>query len=549
MLIELTVTNLVIVERACLRPGAGLTVISGETGAGKSLLLDALELVAGGRASSDMVGPTGEAIEVAAVIAAPPGRAAAVATACAVEADDGRFILRRRVAGNGRSGAWINDTPVTVAALRAAAGQLIEVHAQGTAVRLADPATQLAALDAAGGHLPLAADYRAAHRRCLDLAAEARELADGARGSARELDFLRFQLAEIDALKPKASEFTELESRHRLLAEAETWRARCAEAVDELSEGERSCSRLIGRHARRLAEAPLPALAAAGRALADAAAAVTDAASAAAGAIEQLDADPGELARIEERLNAYHQLMRKHGDGEATLFAAWQQLRERAEALGDLDGRQAKVAAALAEAQAERSRLGTRLAAARRAAFAPLAEAVHRHLADLAMPKARLLLHEAAEAEPGPHGTINQLWHIRTNPGLPAGPLADVASGGETSRILLALAAALAGDAAAPVTVFDEVDSGVGGRLGAAIGGKLARMAGDRSVLAVTHTPQVAAAARMHYVVRKHQGRERTRVSVEALDGTARASELAEMLGGGKAAQAQAQALLAEAAR
>ena len=546
MLRELTVSNLVIVERASLAPLEGLTAITGETGAGKSLLLDALDLIAGGRASAELVGPRGDACEVCADFAVAAPRAALIREACGIADADGVFILRRRLRADGRSQAWINDTPVTVTALRAAAGLLIEIHAQDRARQLAQPAEQLDAIDSHGQLAEQAAAYAAAHRRVLDLEAERQRLADGDRGSARELEFLRFQRREFDALAPKPGEFAELEARHRLLSEAETWRSLCDEATAVLTDDERAAARVAGRLARRLADAPSPALREAGSQLSAAVEMLQAASAACSTAGESLSSDPGEMATVGSRLDAYHELMRKHGSDEAALFAALAQIDGRIAELDGLDGRQAAVGAELAAATLERDRLGAGLAEARRQAFAPLAKDIHRHLAELGMPKAKVELHESP-APASSLGTVAMELHVRTNPGMPGGPLAAVASGGETSRLLLALAAALADRSGTPLVVFDEVDTGVGGRLGAAIGGKLARLAAGRTVLVVTHTPQVAAAAAAHYVVRKRQGATRTTVEVERLADPARMGELAEMLGGGAAAAAQAKVLLAEA--
>lgn len=546
MLRELTVTNLVIVERAHLQPGTGLTAITGETGAGKSLLLDALDLIAGGRASAELVGPRGDTCDVAADFAVDGERAALIEQASGIASSEGSFILRRRIRGDGRSQAWINDTPVTVTALRAAAGLLVEIHAQDRARRLADPAEQLAALDAHGQLTAQAAAYAAAHRRVLDLDAAARQLAEGDRGSARELEFLRFQRREFDALAPRPGEFAELEARHKLLSEAESWRGLCDEAAAALTDDERSASRIVGRLARRLAEAPSPALREAAAQLSAAAEMLQSAAGACSSAAESISADPGELATVGSRLDAYHELMRKHGHDEAALLAALAAIDSRIAELDGLDDRRAALAGELLQATAERDRLGAALAEARRRAFAPLAKEIHRHLADLGMPKAKVELHEQA-GQPSSLGSVAMQFHVRTNPGMPGGPLAGIASGGETSRLLLALAAALASRSETPLVVFDEVDAGVGGRLGAVIGGKLARLASARSVIVVTHTPQVAAAAAQHYVVRKRQAAARTSVEVQLLADAARLGELADMLGGGAPATAQAKALLSEA--
>ena len=546
MLRELTVTNLVIVERARLVPSEGLTAITGETGAGKSLLLDALDLIAGGRASAELVGPRGDACEVCADFSVTAARAELIREACGIADSDGSFILRRRLRADGRGQAWINDTPVTVAALRSAAAHLIEIHAQDRARQLAEPGEQLAAIDAHGRIAAQAAAYVAAHHATLDLEAEQRRLAEGDRGSARELEFLRFQRREFDALAAKPGEFAELDARHRLLAGAESWRGLCDEATAALSDDERSAARIASRLARKFADAPSPALREAGSQLTAAAEMLQAAAAACASAAEELNADPGELATVGSRLDAYHELMRKHGGDEAALFAALAEIDGRIGELDGLDGRRAAIDADLATARTARDQLGAALAEARRRAFAPLAKDIHRHLADLGMPKAKVELHEAAAAATA-LGTVAMELHVQTNPGMPGGPVSAVVSGGESSRLLLALAAALATRSGTPLVVFDEVDTGVGGRLGAAIGGKLARLASGRSVLVVTHTPQVAAAAAAHYVVRKRQGSDRTSVEVERLADGARVGELAEMLGGGAPASAQAKALLAEA--
>ncbi len=546
MLRELTVVNLVIVERARLVPSEGLTAITGETGAGKSLLLDALDLIAGGRASAELVGPRGEACEVCADFSVATARAALIREACGIADSDGAFILRRRLRADGRGQAWINDTPVTVTALRAAAAHLIEIHAQDRARQLAEPAEQLAAIDAHGKLEAQAAAYATAHRRTLDLESEQRRLSDGDRGSARELEFLRFQRREFDALNPKPGEFSELEARHRLLSEAESWRGLCAETAAALTDDERAATRTVSRLARKLGEAPSQTLRDAGAQLSAAAEMMQAASAACSAAAEGISADPGELATVGARLDAYHELMRKHGSDEAALFAALTAIDGRIGELDGLDGRRAAVDADLAAARSERDRLGAALAEARRRAFAPLAKDLHRHLADLGMPKAKVELHESS-SPPTALGSLAMELHVRTNPGMPSGPVSAVASGGETSRLLLALAAALAGRSGTPLVVFDEVDAGVGGRLGAAIGGKLARLAVGRSVLVVTHTPQVAAAAAAHYVVRKRQGSDRTTVEVDRLADGSRVAELAEMLGGGAPAAAQAKALLAEA--
>ncbi len=544
MLSELVIHNLVIVEHARLNPGEGLTVVSGETGAGKSLLLDALEMVSGERVQSRVVGPWAESATVTAVFQAGVVVCSRIETLCSVPAADGQYILRRRISGGGRSQAWINDVPVTAGALRLAADHLLEIHSQHEPLRLADPAVQLEMLDAYAGLGDKAAAYSATHERVLALTKVLSDLDGGARESVKELDYLTFQLREIEALQPRRGELVELQSRHALLSSASTWKELAEGAVQSLSEDERSVANVLARLARRLGEAPEPGLANAAVACQQALEAVRDAAASCGQAAERLSADPTELAKTEGRLNAYHELCRKHGDGETPLLAAWEQLSLRIQELSTVGERRAKTAADFSLAVGERKRLGLALAKARSTAFVKLAKAAHEHLGELSMPKARMSLDEELLAEPTSLGTHRQEFLVQTNPGMAAGKLRDVASGGECARIALALAEALAAQEHVPVMVFDEVDSGVGGRLGAVIGAKLARLAHGRTVLAVTHTPQLAAAARRQYLVSKQQGDRDTRVTVAEVSGDARLKEISEMLGGGKAALDQARALL-----
>ena len=549
MLIELAIQNLVIVEHARLTPGEGLTVISGETGAGKSLLLDAIEMVSGGRSQAHLVGPFADTATVTAVFQLTEERARAVEQACAVPAADGSYLLRRRIGPAGRSQAWINDIPVTVGTLRSAASLLVEVHAQHEALRIGATEQQLALLDAYGELAGQATAYRALHERILELVRTLGALDGGERESVKERDYLVFQAAEIAALQPVRGEFAALEARHALLSSASHWRDVASEAVQALTEDERAIATVLSRHAKRLADAPEPRLQEAARSLGSAADAVRDAAASCSDALDHLSPDAGELARIDARLNAYHELSRKHGDGDEALFTTWERLSTRILELSTIGERRAAMAQELDAALAERTRSGAALASAREAAFQRLAKDVHSHLRDLGMPKAKLSLAGEALGEPTGSGTVRQEFFVQTNPGIPAGRLADIASGGEAARITLALAEAFAERDPIPVMVFDEVDSGVGGRLGAVIGAKLARLSRSRTVLAVTHTPQLAAAAHRQYLVNKQQGQRQTKVTVVELDNDARVQEISEMLGGGRAALEQARALMGGVSR
>jgi DNA repair protein RecN (Recombination protein N) len=461
---------------------------------------------------------------------------------------DGQFVLRRKVAGSGRSQAWINDEPVTVAALRAAAGQLLAIHAQHEPLHLGDPARQMAVLDAYGGHAAARAAYAAALADLAAARATLDRLTGDARDSVKELDFLRFQLQEFEALQPKPGEMAALEARRTLLAQAGTWRDAAAEAAAALTDGDRAVVRILQRLGRRLSDAPDPRLAEAGAACRQAADLAADAAARATDAAEAIDTDPAALQAVDERLDAWHDLTRKHGD-EAAVLAAWTTIAERVDALAHLDQHQAAANAHLATARTVAQAAGAALAEARTRAFARLAADVHDRLRDLGLPKARLSLAAEPLAEPATLGTMRQEFLVAANPGFPPGPLGAVASGGEISRIALALAATVAAVDGVPLLVFDEVDSGVGARLAGAIGQTLVGLARDRTVLVVTHAPHLAACAGRQYVARKMQARDRTRTTVAEMSGDARTAEIAEMLGGGDDAGRQASALLAGSAR
>lgn len=544
MLAELTVHNLVIVEKALLQPGEGLLVISGETGAGKSLLLDAIDIVSGARVRSGLVGRWGDSSSVTAVFQVDEMRAGRIAEVAQIPVTDGQVILRRRISESGRSQAWINDVPVAVTTLRAASDLLIDLHAQHEPIRLADPAVQLDLLDAFAGIQELARSYRAAHERSQALVRDLAALDGGGRESVKEADYLAFQLAAFEELSPKRGEFAQLERRQELLSSAGAWRDHAAHGAQVLTENDQAVATVLGKLHRRLESAPDVRLSAAAASLQQALEHVRDAAAHCSEAADAIESDPAELARVEERLDRWNDLLRKHGPDEDAAFAAWEDIAKRLADLSGLGERRQALFADHQRAAAERDNLGEKLAKTRAASFARLAEAVQAHLAELGMPKARIHLEDRSQPEPTVLGLRHQEVLVCTNPGQKPGSIRDVASGGEASRLMLAISAALAAVDNIPLMVFDEVDSGVGGRLGGVIGGKLAHLAVGRTVLAVTHTPQVAACGRRHYVVRKHQGDDVTVVRVSAVADAERETEIADMLGEGAAARAQAKELL-----
>ncbi|MFW5698428.1 MAG: DNA repair protein RecN [Planctomycetota bacterium] len=539
--------NLLIVERAVLRPARGLTVITGETGAGKSLLLDALDLLLGGRGGSRLIGPHGQVCTVSGVFRVADAVARRILEPHGIDAEAGEVIVRRRLTA-GRSQAWINDVPVGVGVLRAVGGELVEIRVQHEHLRLGRRERQMELLDAYGGCAELAQSYATAHRACVELEEEVAGLEAGESDSLKALDYHRFLLEEIETVQPVHGEYEELCSRQELLARAQEWRCLSAEAFASLVEGDAPIVQRLGALADRLAEAPQGDLQEAATNLSAAAELVQEAGMACARAGDVIEVDEQALAAVEERLTTCTALIRKHGGTEAALLDAWQAIAAKVAELRDVDGRLESARTELARARKQRSRLGERLAQARTAAFGDLAQRAHAELAELGMPQARLELDTRPTERPGPLGTVHQELLVCTNPGIPPGPLGGVPSGGESSRLTLALAVALADKDDTPVLVFDEVDSGVGGRLGAVIGNKLARLGRGRTVMAVTHTPQVAARADRQYVVRKQHRGQATVVAVALVEDADRQAEIADMLGGGSAAAAQARELLRERA-
>jgi DNA repair protein RecN (Recombination protein N) len=539
MLVELRVQNLVIIADAVLHPGRGLCVISGETGAGKSLLMDALGLLRGNRAQAKLIGPAQDACSVHAILEDLRDHDLQQQLEQHGIPCDDQLILRRRITRSGRSQAWINDVPVGLGVLKSIGDHLFDIREQHEHIRLTHPERQRALLDSFGGLESQVTSYRQLRQTRHELQTRLQTLQNGTAESLRERDYCRFLLDELEALDAKPGELSELERRQELLADAETWRNRTLEAATVLYEADGCVAEQLGRQARQLEAAPLPELQAISTRLVDAQELIRDAAMDALALSDQISCDEAERQQVEQRLSHWHELLRKHGGTEDSLFAQWQQLDHRYQQLANLDQNIAEVERELKQVEAAYQAAVQTLKHARQQAFATLAQKVHTELKDLGMPKARLSLHEHS----GDSADVQELL-LRTNPGLADAPLKSVASGGEAARLALALAVVAADHVATPVLVVDEVDSGVGGRLGLAIACKLRTVAAQRSVLAITHTPQIAAAADRHYLVVKHQSDDQTSISVTALDGERRLAEMADMLGGGTAARNQAKALL-----
>ncbi len=569
-LTELRIRGLGAIDDVTLELGRGLTVVTGETGAGKTMVVTGLTLLFGGRADPGRVRATGRAgVEGRLELPADSPVWERAAEAGAEPDDDGSLILARTVSAEGRSRAHLGGRSVPVGVVAELAEGLLAVHGQSDQLRLSRPAEQRSALDRYAGpaHLDLLASYRTAHARWRELAADL----DRRRGQARELaqaaDVLRHGLAEIEALSPEPGEDDALDTQAKRLGDADALRAAVDEARMALigdvtgdlgGEGlPQDATAALATAERALAGTDDPALVLLARDLADAVAVVSDVGVQLAGYVADLDADPARLAEVLDRRAAITALVRKYadpGEGLAGVLRWAEDARRKLSALDVSDEALEALAAARDAARAEVDDLAARVSAGRRAAADGFAAEVGRELAGLAMKSARVAFSvESHPDEPGPDGIDDVALLMAAHPGAPPRPVHRGASGGELSRVMLAIEVVFAGADPVPVMVFDEVDAGVGGQAAGEIGRRLARLARDHQVVVVTHLAQVAAFADTHLVVDKSPDTAAgvTATDIRAVDGEDRVRELARMLSGltdSDTGQAHARELLAVAA-
>ncbi len=538
MLSHLSVRDFAIVEALELELGPGMTVLTGETGAGKSILLDALGLVLGDRAATGLVRAGAERAEVVAVFDLARGSdAAAFLAGHELDADEGECIVRRTVSAEGRSRAYVNARAVPAQTLRALGELLVDIHGQHAHQSLTRAADQRALLDRYAGNESLLERTRDVHRAWQALETECADLGESSADREAREDYLRFQIEELGAQLEAAGDLDALGDEHRRLAHAEQLLATVARVIDSL-DGEHgaSASGLLGGAVRELGEAlgNDPALGPAHELLESALIQLDEAAGELARYRDGLEISPARLAELETRIDALEGLARKHRVRPAELAGVLETLST------DLE-RSERSAERLAALEAERDAVLARyeacdaaLGKARRAAAGRLGDAVMDKLASLGMPGARLEVEVGAGESPEPraHGSHQIRLRVSANPGQAPQPLAQVASGGELSRLSLAIQVVGNGDRGIPTLVFDEVDAGVGGRIAEMVGRELAGLGAARQVLCVTHLPQVACQAHRHVQVLKRSAGASTWTSVQPLDAEARVMELARMLGG-----------------
>ncbi|MEO6226169.1 MAG: DNA repair protein RecN [Sphingomicrobium sp.] len=547
MLRQLVVTNVVLVEQLELEFNPGLGVLTGETGAGKSILLDALGLALGARADSNLVRAGEGSASVVAEFELPPDHPAhALLAAQDMAGDPGEpLIIRRSLKSDGGSRAFIGAASVPAGLLREVGALAVEIHGQHDDRGLLNPRGHRALLDAFGGIDTTAAE--AGWREVTRIESELAHARAAVAEAERDRDYLAHASAEIEALAPEAGEETRL-AQDRTAMQAGLKAGESLTGLDELLGGSEGALALLRQAARRIergaADEPLlaEALACLDRSLVEA----SEAEERIGRAADVLAFDPARLDQVEARLFDIRGLARKHRVEPDALAALGEQMRAQLHAIDS--GSEALVAleAQLAEARASYALAADQLGEQRRGAAGQLDLAVAAELAPLKLDAARFRT-AIASAEPGPSGTDRVEFEVSTNPGAPFGALTKIASGGELSRFILALKVALAEAGSAATMIFDEIDRGVGGAVASAIGERLARLARDSQVLVVTHSPQVAARAAHHYRIEKSHGAEGTRTSVRQLSQAERREEIARMLSGASVteeARAQASRLL-----
>jgi DNA repair protein RecN (Recombination protein N) len=568
---DLYVRDLAVLAEVAVSFGPGLNVLSGETGAGKSLLVDSLALLAGARASTDLIRTGAERLSVSGLFEPASDAWRATLEEAGIEAgDEGSLVVRREIARQGPNRVFVNDQPASVKLLADLAPQLLRIHTQREELGLFSPELQRSWLDRSGGAPGTALVARVAE--AWGSYSEAAERLERSRGDQRlraeRIDLLRFQGREIDAARLETDEELELRRERDLLRNSESVAEALGAAHALLAEDEGAAIDRLAQAARHLEEiaAWVPEGGEWMRELAELGIRLEEVGRALRDRLDGVEADPGRLNAVEERLAAIERLCRKYGGGSRDVL----DVRARiAEELGDLEGddeRREELEARAARALESYRAAALDLSARRVAWGASLADRVHAELADLAMAKARFAVRverrlregsalevEGAPVEFGAGGIDTVTFELAANPGEEAGPLSRVASGGELSRVYLALQLAVGGAAdARPTLVYDEVDAGIGGAQAAALGRKLQRLADERQILVVTHLPQVASFADRHLGIRKRVARGRTEMGVEVLGEADRVEEVARMLAGRRVTElsrSHAEEMIAGAAR
>jgi len=518
----LSIRHLAVIDALELEFPAGLTVLTGETGAGKSILVGAVGLLVGGRASADLV-RTGE-------------ETAAIEAVFETQSGD-ELIVRREVSAQGRSRAFVNGALVTTAALRDATGSLVDLHGQHEHQVLLDPSAHLDLLDEFADLSEPRSDVSAAFRGWQSVNEERRRVADRDRQNAARAEFIAFQLAEIDRVKPQAGEDEERTAGRLVLANAERLQRLCAEAYAALYDGDNAALASLGIVWKRLGDlaAVDPKFSAYEESRGAIKSQLEDLAYFLRSYSAGIDASPARLQETEDRLASLERLKKKHGPTLTDVLARASALRQELHDVEHATERLAELDIALSRArEAFVDKAGT-LSRRRQQAAVEFARALERALSDLAMPKTRCEVRFAPAAGDerwSERGIDEAEFYISPNPGEDLKPLAKIASGGELSRIMLALKTLATTDMPGKTLIFDEVDAGIGGAVADTVGARLQRLGERFQVLCITHLPQIAAYGSTHFQIDKTVRAGRTSTRVLRIDGPDREAEIGRMIGG-----------------
>lgn len=536
MLTGLSIRNIVLIEGLDLSFSTGLSVLTGETGAGKSILLDSLGLALGARAEPPILRPGTDRGSVAATFEVPASHAAiALLEEHGLMADQ-TVILRRVIGADGRTRAFVNDESVSVNLLHRIGASLVEIQGQFDERGLMNPTNHRDILDDFGQHAPVRAETRAAYEAWRDAIADRARSAEEAAAARRDEEYLRSALEELETLTPTAGEEKQLAERRALLQNAEALLNALNAGYAEIDgdDGAESKLRAALSHIDRVSDKAGSLLDPTRGAIERAVAEAQEAMAALRHAADAIELDGQDLEAIEERLFTLRSVARKHGLDVDDLPLLRQRIAERLKLVDDQSASLARLEQREQDGRRRFLTLARTLSDTRRASAKRLDAAVNAEFPPLKLEKASFVtaLEELPEGAWGPEGTDRVSFLVTTNPGAPPGPLSRIASGGELSRFMLAIKVALAEVNATPTLVFDEVDSGIGGATADAVGVRLARLAERVQILVVTHSPQVAARGNVHLRVEKREGGSLAVTGVDRLDENARREEVARMLSG-----------------
>jgi len=553
MLTQLKITNLALVDSLDWNLGDGLVSVTGETGAGKSVIVGALKLILGERADKSLIrtGETQCSVEAVFELRQPETVNALLADAGLEKCEDGLLIVKRSLTTTSNR-QFLNNSPVTLSLLANIGQFLVDLHGPHDHQSLLSTERQMAMLDAFSGNAKLLDSYRFVYEEWKFKLNELEELQSSERASEQEVDLLKFQIEEIDTADLRPDEEEEIEERYKRSASA----GRLVETAGAMSSlldgGEGNVLRMLGELQNMSAELlrldPKSDSMTGGL---DSAVVELQELSGSLGAyIEDLKIDPEEAVTLEKRIDSFHSLKRKYGE---TLKDVLKHRETAAERLDSIENRGDRIEALRAEVDALRKKMdttGKKLGSARQKKAALLSKEIVGHLQNLGFKQAQFSISLVSSEQPTSNGLEAIEFQFGPNPGEPLKALRQIASSGEMSRVMLAVKSALADQDATPLMVFDEIDANVGGEIAKAVGIKMAGLGDQHQVISITHFPQVAAVAKYHYVVDKLIENKRTISTLRSVEGEERVTELIRMLGGGgEQAKAMAESLLAESAQ